>query len=529
MLTLAAATPRFGATWLRRAEGALRRLARRRGLAIGLVGVLAFGGSAAVSLLWRFPIPSGHDEFSYLLAADTFAHGRLTNPPHPLWVHFESIHILQQPTYASKYPPGQGLMLALGQVLGGHPVVGVWLSVALACAVLTWMLQAWLPPPWALLGGLLAVVRLGLFSYWAQSYWGGAVAALGGALLFGALPRLLCYPRVREALLFGLGLTLLANTRPYEGLLVSLVAGAVLLPGLWGAPARGALSRVGLPLVLVVGLTAGAMAYYNFRVTGDPLRLPYQVHEEAYGMAPVFLWQRPRATPVYRHQALLDFHWRNAFPYMHQRSFPGFFTEKVKEVRKFWHFYLGPALTLPLVMLPWALKDRWMRLALLTCGVVAVGLLVETWMIPHYAAPATAVLYALVLQSMRHLRVWRWRDQPTGRLLVWAILALSIVLSPQMQMRLPAWSLHRAQLLASLETDGDRHLVVVRYWPRHNPHWEWVNNGADIDGAKVVWAREMEPSQNRTLLEYFKDRRAWLLEADTQPPRLAPYPIRAGP
>ena len=184
------ALPRVGSKWFRKVEQWGSEFARRRRLAVLAVGLVALAARAAVLPIRPIPQPKIQDEFSYLLAADTFAHGRLTNPTHPMWTHFESIHIIEKPTYMSMFYPAQGLVMAAGQAIAGHPFWGVWFSLGLMCAALCWMLQGWMPPGWALLGGLLAVFRLAVFSYWGNSYWGGAVAATGGALALGALPRL---------------------------------------------------------------------------------------------------------------------------------------------------------------------------------------------------------------------------------------------------------------------------------------------------------------------------------------------------
>src|ERR1700681_2603783 len=174
------------------------------------------------------PQPSVHDEFSYLLGAETYAAGRLTNPPHPLWEHFETFHELQQPTYMSKYPPLQGLMMALGQRLLGDPWWGVWLSTGLMCAAVCWMLQGWIAPGWALLGGLMVVANIGISNYWMNSYWGGALAATGGALVLGAAPRIARQRRIRDAVAFATGFVVLMNSRPFEGSVLALLASIAL-------------------------------------------------------------------------------------------------------------------------------------------------------------------------------------------------------------------------------------------------------------------------------------------------------------
>ena len=522
---------------LARLERFGKKLATRKSLSVFLVGLSLLAIRSAVIPVSGIPQPEFHDENSYLLAADTFAHGRLTNPPHPMWVHFETFHVIWHPTYMSMYPPGQGLILALGQILG-NPWIGQLFAAALMCAAICWMLQGWIPPQWALLGGILVVARLGLLSYFTNGYWCACLPALGGALVLGALPRIKHHTRRRDAVIMAIGLFILANTRPYEGFLLSLGVAIALFIWMLGQnrpPVRVSLARIVLPLVLTLAPLAAWTGYYYYRVTGNPFRMAYDANRETYSMGRYFIWQQPWPQKTYHHARMQAKYERELQDALAYKTLPGFIRSAGSKLFYFWQTYLVSPLPFVLIALPCAARDRRLRVPWMIAAIFVTGLAVEVWFLPHYFAPAAALLFLVLMQCMRHLRQFRWRGQPAGLAFVRAVSVIYIG-TVILRIALAVTHIHpehewqhedmrRASIIQQLKNFPGDHLILVSYSPDFDPDREWVYNLSNIDASKIVWARDMGPEKNRELLAYYPTRQFWMVHANSSPapPRLEPY------
>ena len=526
---LAMVYPGIGDRFFSAIENFGSRLANRKVLvAIGM------GGAAILLRLLLLPVvpipfPSVHDEFSYLLAADTFAHSRLSNPPHPMWIYFDTFHVNQHPTYMSKYPPMQGAALAVGELLG-HPWIGVLLSVAAMVAAITWALQAWLPPRWALLGGLLALLHLGVSDYWINSYWGGAVAALGGALVLGSAGRIVRSWLPRDALILGLGEAVLANSRPFEGLIFSLPVFGYLLFSFFRSRSvsRSILAlRLILPLGSLMLLCACFMLYYNHRVTGDAFLFPYTLNDRQYlRHTPILLWQKVGAPQTYANPQFTDYfnNWSRETSQSGRADSPSHAVRVLRrDLHIFVEFFLWPELCLPLVTFFWILRDRRVRLLVIQIALCFVGFLLAAWFLPHYAAPITVTLFALLTQGLRHLRKWEYRDWPVGVGLTRAVVLSAILLAPMRPTGREENLINRSRITARLLQTPGNHLVIAHYSSHHHVNGEWVYNAANIDQARIVWARDIPGVELSPLLLYFRGRHVWIVDADSPTPVLRPY------
>jgi hypothetical protein len=374
--------------------------------------------------------------------------------------------------------------------------------------------------------------------------------ALGGALVLGALPRLLKTARFRYGLLMAIGMSILALSRPYEGMLLCLPVVFVL--GRWvlfgkNQPSKSVLMRrAALPVLLVVAAVAW-LGYYDYRAFGSPTTLPYTVNRAAYAMAPYYVWQSPRPEPVYRHAVMRGFYYLGEFRYFQEIHKPtGFLIQTIIKIVVGITFFSSIALLPPLIMIRRVFVDRRMRILVACLAVLIVGMGIEIFLLPHYLAPFTALFYALGLQAMRHLRLLKVEGKPVGITLVRLCVSITLgmaclrLYAGPLHLALPeqptgAWNCiwygpdhfgtERANVAAQLAQLPGNQLAIVRYSAKHHPMSEWVYNSYDIDNAKVIWAREMNETDNRKLLGYYKGRTVWLVQPDSLSSQVTPYPV----
>jgi hypothetical protein len=347
----------------------------------------------------------------------------------------------------------------------------------------------------------------------------------------------------------GLGLTLLAFSRPWEGLVLSLPIAIILLVWMLGQdrpPLTVCFRRILLPLVMVLSLTGGWLAYYCWRTTGSPLRTPYQAYEAIYGAVPYMAWQHFRPEPVYRHEIL-----RKLDIDQELVAYRTFHSPVAHMLRIFSAvgFFLGPILTLPFITLLFALPfgfslgemSRSVRVLLLLLVVFIAGTELAIFYNPHYSAPVTGLILALILFAIHRIRIWNKsglflsRAIPLVCVIIFAFRVAATPLHiPKSKYSTYYWDeffdLHpkgwfpRAHLEADLAKLPGNQLVIVHYGQKHDPFPDWVYNDADIDHSRIIWARDMGVAKNNELLTYYKDRSPWLLDPDEKPPKLVFYP-----
>jgi hypothetical protein len=514
--------------------GWLRKLAEHERWCLLLIGLLPVVLRLILLPRCPVPIPAGADDFGYVLLADTLRHFRLANPPHPLSQFFEAVFILQRPAYSSIYPLAQGIVLAFGRILFGNFWAGALISSGVLCAACYWMLRGWVSAGWALLGGFLAVMTFGPLCQWTNSYWGGDVSAIAGCLVFGALPRLKGPQQGRRrrgsAVVLGIGLALQLLSRPFEFL---ILLAAVLMYLIWTREWRLARGQIAIVAACIIGalILSGAQ---NRAVTGSLTTLPYSISRYQYGVPTTFTFQ-PNPVP---HRALtaeqrLDY---QAQAVAHDTA-AGPFQRFAYRVRYYRFFLFAPLYLAVLAFLISATtRIEWWIISTVLLFAVATDF--YPYFYPHYVA-AEAPLFVLI--AVRGLeRINRWKPE-IGRLIVlfcgaqfvfWYGLHLiagqnlwgAFHYEPQDFINYGD-SESRIAIQDTLARQPGQQLVFVRYGPRHEFH-EWVHNDADIDAARIVWARDLGEEDDK-LRAYFPNRSVWLLEPDAKPPRLTPYPVSA--
>jgi len=528
------ATAYTGRRWI---EPWVRRFAEKPRWCMLLLAVTPV--ALRLLLLGHHPVPSPdiYDEFSHLLEADTLRHLRLANAPHALPQFFETFFVLQEPTYASIYPLGQGLALAIGWTILGAPWAGVLAAMAAFCSLCYWMLRGWTTPVWALLGGVMAVMEFGPLCAWTNSYWGGTLAATAGCLVFGALPRLRAAGRVRDAILLGAGLGLHLLIRQFESifLLIAIVA-------YWAPAARRLARPVGIAALVALPAVMLTLVQ-NKAVTGSWTTLPEMLSQYQYGVPAALTFENP---PTPHHeltaQQAMDYKMQLSF---HQgpETIESFLLRLEYRVR-FYRFFFLPALYIAAVAFLVRLREYQFVWVAGTLAVFALGTNFFPAFQTHYIAAVTCLFVLVCVAGLDRISRMVIRGEQAGRE---AALLLLVLCGAQFGFwygvhafedsefsraarRFETWDFinhdvptRRGLVNQELDRIPGKLLVFVHYTPQHIFQDEWVYNRADIDGSRIVWARDLGAEENQKLLRAYPDRKALLLEPDARPVRVGQY------
>jgi len=540
---LAAVLPGWGRDLFEKSGRGLKSIAANRNASLLVAALLPITIRGLILPIFPPPPPLIADDYSYLFLGDTFASGRLANPSPRGAEHFETNFIFTKPTFSSQYQPAQGLIIALGKILTGQPWFGILLSSGIFFGVLCWALQGVVPPDWALFGTAICAVQFGIFGIFVNTYRGAAAAAIGGALVFGCLARLRESAKTRYGVLAGAGIVVMLASRPAEAIIWTVLT----IGYTWVIRQRIS----GPKLVLSFGftLTAGLalLSWYNMRVTGSFVDLPYAHYQKLYGTPQGFWWQKPVPHPStklfpnlqqeYEHQLRLQ---------TEGKTLRGVMQATLGKVTRAWQFFLGPILTVPFLFstnLLRAAKNRLWLLAALPFGLD--HLTFHTWY-PNQSAPEYVFFAFIATQCWRYMRCLTLGQARIGRPLSrWLALAgittlLLPIIGKTTEPILPKSLRHaravwfcefidqdpRGDIIKFLRAKPGKHLVFVEWSRVAGSRFDgWLYNEPDLDAADLVWARSINLQSDRELSLNYPGRQTWKVKGKKFPAVIHPYKL----
>lgn len=509
-----------------------RRFSLKTRWCMGTLAILPVGLRLALLAHHPVPTPDIYDEFGHLFVADTLWHLRLANPAHSMHQFFETFFILQEPTFSSIYPIGQGVMLAIGRAISGSQWTGVLLSTSAFASLCYWMLRGWTTPTWSLAGGILAVIEFGALNQWMNGYWGGALAAAAGCMVFGALPRLAERVNTRDAFILGAGLSIHLLTRPYES--VFLVFAVVL----FFVPVAKKAVRAAPLVILAMAPVIGITLLQNKSVTGHWTMLPYRLSQFQYGV-PASLTFQPNPVPhgELTAQQQLEYKSQLAFRESEKETIQTYLLRLEYRVRFYRFFFLAPLfLAIPAFCFAGFREPRY-GWVLLTLLLFALGINFFPAFQLHYLGAVTCLFVLISVAGLREIARW----SPEASRLLLFLCAIHFVFwyglhvfdeqdFARAMMRFETWDSinhnnpeRRIFVNRQLAEIPGQILIFVRYSPRHIFQDEWVYNEASIDTARIIWARDLGSDENDKLRTLYPGREVLLLEPDVKPPRLSSY------
>ncbi len=297
------------------------------------------------------------------------------------------------------------------------------------------------------------------------------------------------------------------------------------------------LVRPALIASLVVLPAIALILVQNKQATGNWTTLPYALSRYQYGVPTTFTFQPvPIAHRSLTREQQLDYDAQSEVHGVSTDTFASYWARWIDRMR-FYGFFLLPPLFLALPAFLLALREYRFAWAVLTILIFSLGTNFYPYFYSHYIAALTCLFVLISVAGLEKLSRW---NPLSSRILLFLCAAhfvfwygvhstrdsdLYAALTPYESRDAINHGDPEGRIAINRQLDGEpgRQLVFVRYWPQHQ-FQEWVHNAADIDRARVIWARDLGADENQKLLRYYPDRTAWFLEPDARPPRLTRYP-----